>query len=216
MKGITSQNALLVEMSKTPERSNLPYAQAEIDGLQQLLSPHITTQVMTHPTREEVLSKLQDQHIVHLACHGYSSAVDPSQSTLLLQDWQLSPLTVSDLTSLNIKLARFAYLSACQSASTRDIRLLDESITLSSAIQLSGYPSVVGTLWTVEDKSSAEIAINIYGAMLKEGEIDTQRAAQSLHRAVRTIRERSRKVPGFRKMTPDNPLIWAPYIYLGV
>ena len=35
--------------------------------------------------------------------------------------------------------------------------------------------------------------------MLKDGEIDAQRAAESLHRAVRILGEMLRKVPGFRK-----------------
>ena len=78
------------------------------------------------------------------------------------------PLTVSDLTSLNIESAKLAYLSACHTSTMRDFHLLDESISLSSAVQLSGYPSVVGSLWQVRDSHSAEVARDVYTWILKE------------------------------------------------
>src|SRR5208282_1558903 len=99
--------------------------------------------------------------IVHFSGHGYVSEVDPSESRLLLSDWQMRPLTVADLMALNIRFPQLAVLSACHSASSRNFRLLSESITLSSAIQLAGYPSVVGTLWSVRDNHSAEIAKDV-------------------------------------------------------
>jgi hypothetical protein len=52
-------------------------------------------------------------------------ATDPSQRSLFLKDWKTSPLTVSDLTPLQIKNAEFAYLSACHTyLETSNIELL--------------------------------------------------------------------------------------------
>ena len=212
---VEPQKAMLVGMPETPGQRTLLHVQKEVEELYRLLSPHVETRTISYPTKAKVLSTLQEYNIVHMACHG-SSAIEPSQSKLLLHDWKSSPLTASDFTSLRLKLPQFAYLSACQSATTRDVRLLDESIHLSAAIQLAGYTSVVGTLWSVEDQSSADIAKGVYAYMLNGGKLDPQRSAQGLHRAVRALRDSTRTVPGFARKVPDDPLIWAPYVHFGV
>jgi CHAT domain-containing protein len=117
---------------------------------------------------------------------------------------------------MNIQSAQFAYLSSCHSASSGDIRLLSESINLSSAVQLAGFPSVIGTLWRVDDALSADIATNVYQRMLVDNKLDVGRSAESLHRAALALRDKTRTVPGFAKKVPDNPLVWAPYIHIGV
>lgn len=74
-----------------------------------------------------------------------------SQSGLLLENWKSTPLTVSDLASLNVELAEFAYLSTYHTLAMRDFRFLDEVTSLLSAIQLPGYLSVVGDACHVAD-----------------------------------------------------------------
>ena len=214
--GVESQKIMFVGMPETPNQNALPFVETEIDELIKVLSLHIQTTVVQKPVRESVLSALRDHQFAHFSCHGYSSPDDPSQSRLLLNDWQTSPFTVSDLTALNNQQAQFAYLSACHSASTSDFRLLSESIDLSSAMQLAGYPSVIGTLWEVRDKQSAEVAKDVYSWMLVGSKLDIKRSAESLHRAVRLLRDRTRKVSGFTREILDDPLTWAPYVHIGV
>ena len=204
-------NAILFAMPKTPEQKTLPFVEKEVRDIENLLlKASISTTVVMNPIREEALSKLPNHSIVHFACHGYS-AVDPSQSSLLLQDWKSVPLTVSDLLSLNIMSAKLAYLSACHTSTMRDFNLLDESISLSSAIQLCGYPSVVGSLWQVGDIHSSNIARDVYVSIL-EGDcgLDVRRSAEGLHKAVRHLRDQSR----FKGK--QDPLIWAPFIHIGI
>jgi hypothetical protein len=195
------EKALLVAMPET-----LPYVETEIEDLRELFAKTaIATRVMKNPRRAEVLSELPKHSIVHFACHGYS-ANDPSQSNLLLRE----PLMVSDLTSLNIESAKFAYLSACDTSAMRNFHLLDESISLSSAIQLSGYPSVIGSLWQVKDSHSAQISTRIYQSILQEGTLDIRRSAEGLHKAVRDLRDR------VRLKGKTDPLVWASLIHIGM
>jgi len=94
---------------------------------------------------------------------------------------------------------------------------LDESINLTSAIQLVGYSSVIGNLWKVQDKVSAEIAREVYARIIdgsKPREFDARRAAEGLHEAVRKLRGRSR-VP-YRSVMKNDPLVWAPYMHVGI
>ena len=208
------EKAILVAMPTTPEQKCLPFVEMEVKDLENLFSKaSIDTTIIQNPTRAEVLSELPKHTIVHFSCHGYS-ADDPSQSSLLLEDWKTGPLTVSDLISLNIESAKFAYLSACHTSTMRNFRLLDESINLSSAIQLSGYPSVVGSLWQVRDSHSAEVARSVYEWILKDGKFDGRRSAEGLHKAVRSLRDRTRVK--FRSTMENDPLIWASYIHIGI
>ncbi|MQY31867.1 CHAT domain-containing protein [Nocardia aurantia] len=71
------------------------------------------------------------------------------------------PLTVAALAEIHLDHARLAYLSACETALTTDARLLDEAIHLASAFQLAGYPHVIGTLWTIADQTTVQIAASL-------------------------------------------------------
>ena len=209
------EKALLISMPKTPEKDSLPFADIEVEALRELFSnASINTTIMHNPTRTNVLSELPKHSIVHFACHAYP-ANDPSRSSLVLEDWKNAPLTVSDLASLNIKSAKFAYLSACHTSSMQDFNLLDESITLSSAIQLSGYPSVVGSLWQVIDSHSAEVAKRIYTWILDgDGGFDCLRTAEGLHKAVSILRDHTRVK--MQNTMINDPLVWASYIHVGI
>ena len=218
-KSLESQKAMLLSMPKTPSKLDLPYAEREIHELHRLMafSAKIQLTIIPEPTRAAVLSAIHDQQVVHLSCHGQPLVSDPSQSRLLLCDWETAPLTVSDFVSLNCPLPQLAYLSACHTANMVTFRLLDESINLSAAIQLAGYPSVVGTLWHVADDQSVDIAKDVYAWMLEGGaKLDTTRSAEGLHRAVRALKDKTRTVAGFSKKGSSDPLVWAPYIHLGV
>ena len=209
------QKIALIGMSETPEHKDLPFVKTELEEIQKLLPPNIQVTLVEDCTKHNVLSTILDHQIAHFSCHGMSSPEDPSQSKLILKDWKSSPLTVSDLTSLNMISPQFAYLSACQTAATLDLDLLDESIHLASAVQIAGYPSVVATLWYVTDQQAAKIAQDVYAFMLgRDGILKTQRAAAGLHWAVRHLREETTKGGGFSKGV-DDPLVWASYIHVG-
>jgi len=66
------------------------------------------------------------------------------------------------------------------------------------------------------DQQSAQIAKKVYEIMLGDGEgLDIMRAggaAEGLHLAIRALRDERELDPRLRR----NPLIWAPYIHIGV
>ncbi|MDX3775913.1 CHAT domain-containing protein [Streptomyces europaeiscabiei] len=153
----------------------------------------------TVPTRDKVLARLPHHAVVHFACHGDSDPTDPSQSGLLLHDHDTGRLTVAALRPVNLEKAQLAYLSACRTAITEASELTDESIHLVSAMQLAGFPQVIGTLWQVNDTVAAAMAAEFYGKR-SEGP-----AALVLHRATHRIRARY----------PRFPFLWAAYVHSG-
>ncbi|MER7181270.1 CHAT domain-containing protein [Streptomyces hyaluromycini] len=107
------------------------------------------------PTKANVLARLPDCSIAHFACHGDSHPTDSSQSLPLLHDYESAPLTVAGLAAVDLDQAQLAYPSACHTAVSATPALFDETIHLTSAFQLAGFPHVVGTLWTLVDSIAA-------------------------------------------------------------
>lgn len=212
------QKVLLVGMPTTADQDDLLVVDEEINELAKLFPNTPSTTIKRNPDRSEIIPILRDAEIFHFSGHGMSSAIDPSLSCLLLNDWKTEPLTVSNLRSLEIQNGRFTYLSACHSASSAnsELRLLDESIHISSAFQLAGFRTVVATLWYVYADHSKTVAKELYESMLDQSKIlHCDRSAIALHHTVRRLRDELRKFPGLRRLRPDNPLVWAAYILTG-
>ncbi|RSM14908.1 hypothetical protein CEP52_001121 [Fusarium oligoseptatum] len=153
-------NALLVSMKSTPNRSPLRYAELEVNMLEKLCPALNATPIRPVQHKADVLTQLSRCDIFHFAGHGTSNALDPSQSALLLRDWEKSPLTVEDLRNerLQEKPPFLAYLSACSTGANEVLGLVDEGIHLGYACQLAGFRHIVGTLWTVSDPFCVNVA----------------------------------------------------------
>ena len=210
------QKALFVAMPKTLTQSNLRFAEEEAYRLQQLLSPALGAVVMVNPTKQIIETFVLEYHIAHFSCHGFSSPIEASQSTLLLADWKTTPFTVSDIIKLKPHNPQLAFLSACQTAGLKQFNLLDEYINLSSGMLLAGYPSVIGTLWSIVDSKSPDLSIEVYQDMLEGDILNTRRSAVALHSAIRNLRDTTRIVPGFKRKADSDPRLWAAYVHLGV
>jgi hypothetical protein len=207
-----SERILFVTMRETPNRPELAFTTDEINVIGDLLPARIERINLLSPTTPEVLQAIGLCSVAHFACHGEVDS-DPSKSRLLLSDWESNSFSVGVVAQQNIQCARLAYISACQAATSRDLKLLNESIHLTGAFQLAGFPSVIGTLWQINDKRSAEIAKHVYSALITEdGNFDFRNACSGLHFGIRKVREELYK-EGFRN---SDPLTWAPYVHVGV
>jgi CHAT domain-containing protein len=75
---------------------------------------------------------------------------------------------------------RLAVLSACQTGLVDIARIPDEAVGLPAGLLQAGVPTVVGTLWPVEDIATSLLVGRFYREHLGEGEGD---AAAALGRA---------------------------------
>jgi CHAT domain-containing protein len=128
-----------------------------------LLPPAATTTFYEQAaTRSAIWSALGESTIGHFSCHG-SFADDPLDSALHLAAGDritLRDLVAGDTTALSN--LRLVALSACQTAITDFQRLPDESIGLPGGFLQAGVPAVVGTLWSVNDLSTALLMHRFY------------------------------------------------------
>jgi len=138
---------------------------------------------------------LHSYDLLHFATHAVFDTAAPLQSRVLLHD---GDLMVSDIFSLRLS-ARLVTLSACQSAVTQP-RPGDELLGLPQAFFFAGARSLLASLWTVDDRSTARLMRNFYQAWRRG-----VRPAWALAMAQRTMIEE--KVM---------PYYWAPFLLLGI
>ena len=103
-----------------------------------------------------------DCDVLHLAAHACFRPDEPLFSSLRLHDGQLSTLEVFDL-ELSCSLAT---LSACETA-LGTTGAGDELMGLSRAFLYAGAPSLLLSLWKVEDRSTALLMGVFYEALCK-------------------------------------------------
>jgi CHAT domain-containing protein len=140
---------------------------------------------------------------VHFATHGFINSLEPKESYLLLAG-NPDRLSVKDLVEDNYKLsfsgARLVTLSACET----NIGGYDPSAvysSLSRAFTKAGAPTVVASLWSVNDTSTKDTMMFFYKDLA---------AGKSKSEAMRRAQLAVMHDPRFA-----HPYYWAPFIVLG-
>ena len=95
-------------------------------------------------TVANVLEKLPEASVLHLACHGVQDVDDPLRSGFVLANGER--LTIEDLMKLRLPNAHIAILNACHTSSN-DPEQPNESLNLSSALMFLGFNSILATKW---------------------------------------------------------------------
>ncbi|MFF7375335.1 CHAT domain-containing protein [Streptomyces massasporeus] len=198
---------LAVALPETPGARPLGGARREVEVLRGLLP----TEVLSGEgaTFTQVMEALPRHPCVHFACHGVSEPADPSNGRLLVHDHATRPLTVREISRLELPAARLAVMSACETARGGG-ELADEAIHITSAFQLAGYPNAVGTLWPVHDAVAVRVTRLLYRELCTEragggAELDDTRTARALHQAVLRC----------RAAFAASPSLWAAHVHAG-
>jgi CHAT domain-containing protein len=177
---------------------SLRYAEREAREVQRLY-PDSTVLVRQEATRGETRRHLGSQALIHLATHADLDEEDPLGSALLLRPdgGDSGRLEVQEIFGLNLS-ASLVILSACET-SLGKLTHGDEVIGLTRAFIYAGTPTVISTLWQVDDRASYELMRAFY-QQLRAGESK----AEALRRAQLTTLE---KYP--------HPYYWAAYELTG-
>jgi CHAT domain-containing protein len=165
---------------------DLMFTDLEVEMIRQhFLSSDV---LVKEAARKEVLDnqRLHDVHCLHFSCHGYFDFEYPLNSALILAGavdstslqqantvYKISSregsrfnlekcLTLGDIFNFNLSQCRLVTLSACETGLTDSTRLSDEYISLAIGFLVAGSRSVVGSLWTVEELSTAFLMIKFY------------------------------------------------------
>ncbi|XVU29703.1 CHAT domain-containing protein [Actinoplanes sp. CA-054009] len=194
------QRMLFVGMPDTPGQASLPNVRLEQRLIAERFPGRHTALVGDAARRAAVLGAIPAYDWVHFACHGEQNLADPSRGGLLLHDGSLTVTDVSDRPHQG----EFAYLSGCKTA-LGGADLPDEAITLAAALHYTGFRHVIATLWSVWDAEAAQVADDVYRAVVRDGRLHADEAAAALHHAVRLLREQR----------PGTPSVWTPFAHTG-
>jgi CHAT domain-containing protein len=121
-------------------------------------------------TKNAVLPHLKssDNHCYHFSCHGGFNPANPLESALFLANKE--PLTLGEIFELRLNKCRLVTLSACETGLIDLNSISDEYIGLPSGFLFAGSPSVVSSLWTVNDLSTSFLMIKLYEILFDENQ----------------------------------------------
>ncbi len=164
---------------------SLPYSRQEAEAIAKLVhGGEVLKALDFKASRDIVLSgRLADFRRVHFATHGILDSQHPEQTSLVLslfdQDGRTREghLSLRDVYELDLN-ADLVVLSACQTALGKDVRG-EGLIGLTRGFMHAGAARVVASLWSVQDRATAELMKRFYDGMLTRG----QRPAEALRKA---------------------------------
>jgi CHAT domain-containing protein len=148
--------------------ADLDFTSMEGQTVVRLFDPDARQELVeSEATRDAVIKSVLGKSHLHFSCHGFYSWQDPMQSGLLLAD--RVPLTLADtIGHLDLSSSRLVTLSACETGLTDIHQAPDEYLGLPTGFLQAGSPSVVSTLWAVNDLSTMLLMERFYHHHLED------------------------------------------------
>jgi CHAT domain-containing protein len=174
--------------------AHAPHVRGEVTAI----APHFA-EAVTLLADQATLAALQGAapgaDVLHLACHGQFRPDNPLFSALRLSDrW----LTVREASRLDLRHCGLVVLSACETGLSA-LAPGDDLIGLARGFFSAGAPSLVVSLWTVDDETTAQLMSHFY-ARLRAGD----GPAAALQSAQRRLLAQN-----------PHPFFWSPFVLLG-
>jgi tetratricopeptide (TPR) repeat protein len=143
---------------------SLTFAQIELESIQTLFSSgKAVTLYGLEATKDVLWEALPRTNIVHFSCHSSFNGASPLDSALLLAGG--TRLTLRDLLNTDgerLACMQLAVLSACETAMQDISTLHNEAVSMLSGFLRVGVPAVIGTLWPVDQVSTALLIVRFY------------------------------------------------------
>jgi CHAT domain-containing protein len=170
-----------------------PFIKDEVEALRELL-PNAKVFMGAEAREDKLREYAPTAGKIHIAAHGIFRADNPMFSSLKLGD---SWLNLFDIFNLQLG-AELTTLSACETGMSA-VWEGDELLGLARGFLYAGTPSLVVSLWTVNDRSTAQLMQRFY-----EGLRDGISKSHALRNAMLSVKD-----------ALPHPYYWAPFILLG-
>lgn len=179
-----------------PALRPLPHARKEAPAVAALYEEALSL-VGEEATRQRILDGLPGSDVLHLAAHVVIDPGNPLGSLVATAGRDREPLRASDLDIGRLAGVELVFLAACDTAPGFADGDREGVAGLARSFLAAGVPSVVATLWAVDDEAAARLAV-VFHARLLEGE-------PPVH-ALRLAQLALMSEPSF-----PVPLAWAPF-----
>jgi CHAT domain-containing protein len=177
-------------------RWDLPFADKEIKSLEQTFG-EITSFTRQQATPEALLGSVGEADLLHFSCHGVYDERNPLFSALLLapdSSHKTGRFEAHQIFGLKINTS-LVMLSACETGLGR-VSGGDEVIGLSRSFIFAGTPSLIASLWTVDDLATA-ITVKRFYRYLNSGASGGTNKSQALREAQRFVRDHHNRHPAY-------------------
>ena len=156
---------------------DLQFAEAEALQIQRLYSQ--STTLLKKEATEEKSKELSPRHdLIHFAAHAELKEDDPLSSAVLLANEGKDDgrLEVREIFGMDLN-ANLVVLSGCETGLGK-LSTGDELVGLTRAFIYAGTPSVVASLWSVDDSSTAHLMASFYRNLKTMSKVEALRQAQ--------------------------------------
>ncbi|XWK88683.1 MAG: CHAT domain-containing protein [Phormidium sp.] len=174
---------------------DLAYTDIEVEAIQTAFKPAtvLPGKAANKTAFNQAITILKETGFAHFSCHGYFNFTNPRISGLILADAKLPEtaatesipvirsrrgefnpdecLTLPEIFNLRLRNCRLVALSACETGITDISTTSDEYISILAGFFFAGSRNVLGTLWAVNDVSTAIFMIRFYEILLGETQI---------------------------------------------
>jgi CHAT domain-containing protein len=207
---------------------NLPMSELEVDEIRRIY-PRSAVFSKTEASEEKVKALAPDYDVLHLATHTELNKDDALSSSVLLAKGGKDDgrLEVREIFGMDLKTS-LVVLSGCETG-LGALSSGDELVGLTRAFIYAGTPSVVASLWKVDDASTAQLMSSFYRNLKSKTKVESLRQAQlDMIRGKGNARLLAQRgVGGVGKLgqmphrQPQNaistshPYFWAPFILVG-
>lgn len=188
--------------------ARLPYTRQEAENILALVSESDRKQALDFAANRATATAtdLSQFRYVHFATHGYLDSERPEFSALVLSlvdeqgKQQSGFLYAYEIYNLNLP-AEVIVLSACETGLGKEIKG-EGLVGLTRGFMYAGSPRVVVSLWSVNDRATAELMAKFYQKMLKEN----MRPAAAL---------RAAQIEMWKNNQWNQPYYWAAFALQG-
>jgi CHAT domain-containing protein/cytochrome c-type biogenesis protein CcmH/NrfG len=209
---------------------DLPYAERELAEIRRSF-PDAEIYLRKDATKSRASKLSSDFNVIHFASHAEMDAKNPLSSSIRMAGSggnDDGKLTVGEVFGLDLRSASLVTLSACETG-LGELRGGDEMIGLTRAFIYAGTPSIVASLWSVNDESTSRLMALFYSNLRSFPKAEALRRAQlemiggetgkGVVRGVGGVTVRP-KTPGTSQKTArtingSHPFFWAPFILIG-
>ncbi|KAG2127531.1 CHAT domain-containing protein [Suillus clintonianus] len=186
---VSTQHFVAIGQANPDRGKELRHVAPELAIVAQRLRPVVSFTSLEDgdATVQGALDALNHNQWLHLACHGMPHRTQSFDSSFAMRD---GPLMIKEIIRSNWQNPEFAFLSACHTTVGHE-KSPDEAIHLAAAMQFSGFRSVIGSMWSVDDEVARQIVSVFYRKLVDgSGRLDCTRAAVALHKAVKSLRKK--------------------------
>jgi len=159
------------DRSRWPGLPRLSSAEAEATDIARLYE-HATLLTGPKATRSEFLLGVRNSSVVHYAGHAVQDSNDSAARLVLAPEAggaDSGVLDLHDLKSGNLSRTRAVVLAACRTGAG-EVSRIEGALSLARPFLAAGVPSVVASLWDVDDTTSRRFFVAFHRALLAHGD----------------------------------------------